>query len=249
MSTGTPSPVQPTPATPPAHRRARLVESVYGHSLFFYWWPVWAVGYVMALLTWIKHNPVTIGGQAYLVHPSPGLGVIYTFVFFVVIMLTNFTLRGMASAIAILVALLLVVVAAYFEWWETLLGWLGDLTIYMNMGFYVFFSTMILIVWIITVFFFDRLVWWKVVPGQLTQERLVGSGMKSYDTRGIVFEKIRQDLFRHWLLGLGSGDLKITLPGQRDEIYIPNVLFVDTKVRRIQALIATRIEVEAKPGV
>jgi hypothetical protein len=77
----------------------------------------------------------------------------------------------------------------------------------------------------------------------------VGSGMKSYDTRGIVFEKIRQDLFRHWLLGLGSGDLKITLPGQRDEIYIPNVLFVDSKVRRIQALIATRIELEAKPNV
>ena len=29
----------------------------------------------------------------------------------------------------------------------------------------------------------------------------------------MVFEKIRQDLFRHWILGLGSGDLRINTMG------------------------------------
>src|SRR5262245_30152030 len=35
--------------TPPAPREVRIVS----HSMLFYWWPVWAVGFLMALLTYI----------------------------------------------------------------------------------------------------------------------------------------------------------------------------------------------------
>src|SRR5438876_6921356 len=42
-----------TAATPPAaagsHAEQDLV--IYSHSPLFYWWPVWAVGFIMALLT------------------------------------------------------------------------------------------------------------------------------------------------------------------------------------------------------
>ena len=33
---------------------------VYSHSNFFYWWPVWAVGFVMTLLTWIDGSLMVI---------------------------------------------------------------------------------------------------------------------------------------------------------------------------------------------
>jgi hypothetical protein len=140
-------------------------------------------------------------------------------------------------------------VAAFFGWLDTLLGWLGDLNIYMNLGFYVFFSTLIFAVWAVTVFVLDRLTCWKVLPGQLIQQTLLSGASKSYDTRGIVFERVRQDLFRHWILGLGSGDLKIIIGGVRGEpVSVPNVLFVDSKVRAIQALIASQQVVAGTPS-
>jgi len=78
-----------------------------------------------------------------------------------------------------------------------------------------------------------------VTPGQLTHDAVIGGAQKSYDTRGMVFEKHRQDLFRHWVLGLGSGDIQISTTGARKEtIHIPNVLFVDAKVSEIQKMIA-----------
>jgi len=51
------------------------------------------------------------------------------------------------------------------------------------------------------------------------------------------------DLFRHWILGFGSGDLRIRAFGaQQDLIFIPNVLLVGSKVRRIEHMIAAKPE-------
>jgi hypothetical protein len=237
QNTAAPAP-QPVPVVIERPATAQPELTIYGHSNFIYWWPVWAVGYVMALLTYFSGNYVSIDGGQYLIHPSKNLGVIYTFVFFVSILMTNITLRGIYSAVAILVALVLVLLAAYYDWWGTLLDWLGRLNIYMNMGFYVFFSTLIFIVWALNLFVFDRMVYWKLTPGQLTHDFVIGGAAKSYDTRGMVFEKVRQDLFRHWILGLGSADLKIsTMGAHRETMTIPNVLFADAKVRKIQELI------------
>jgi hypothetical protein len=212
---------------------------IFGHSNFMYWWPVWVAGFILAALTYFANNQVDIAGRHYLIDPSRSLGLIFTVVLFLIILMTNVTLRGIYSAVAILAVLVLVLLAAYFDWWPYLLGWWQQLDIYMNMGFYVFFSTLIFIIWALNFFIFDRMTYWKLTPGQLTQEHVIGGAAKSYDTRGMVFEKVRQDLFRNWVLGLGSGDVKIsTLGAHRETMNIPNVLFVDAKVRRIQELIA-----------
>lgn len=47
---GTPGTPQPTSSTPAAPKELRLIS----HSSLFYWWPVWAVGFVLALLTYIQ---------------------------------------------------------------------------------------------------------------------------------------------------------------------------------------------------
>jgi hypothetical protein len=242
-----PAPVAPQPrmesepAPPPQQEEHSQELRIYSHSTFFYWWPVWLTGYIMALVTRIDGQLVPIGDSGIQVwmHRSKNLGVIFTLLFFLVILITNISLRGMASVVAILSFAFGVLLLAYFGWWEDVLNWMGVVSIYMNMGFYVFFSTLVLIVWAFSVFVYDRFSYWRVTPGQLTHDAVIGGAQKSYDTRGMVFEKHRQDLFRHWVLGLGSGDIQISTTGARREtVSISNVLFVDSKVSAIQKMIA-----------
>ena len=62
-------------------------------------------------------------------------------------------------------------------------------------------------------------------------------GEINHATTGLVLEKERSDLFRHVILGLGSGDLIIRPAGGKDAIHLPNVLFVGHKKRAAESLI------------
>ena len=116
------------------------------------------------------------------------------------------------------------------------------------MGFYLVFSTLLLGVWLAAFLVFDLLVFWSVRVGQLVEQRLAGGGSQSYDTNGLLFEKREQDYFRHFVLGLGAGQLQLTGKGLRDElIEIPNVLFVDRKVKTIDALISVKPDHTVEP--
>jgi hypothetical protein len=74
---------------------------VYSHSMLFYWWPVWAVGYLLALATRLGGEKVImhIGDQdvSVWIHPSGSLGVIFTFVLLLVLIMTNFAVRGVGG--------------------------------------------------------------------------------------------------------------------------------------------------------
>jgi hypothetical protein len=121
------------------------------------------------------------------------------------------------------------------------LGWIGELNIFLNQGAYFWFSTLLFITWALATYVFDRFTYWVIKPGQITREHFWGAGSESYDTENMVLEKRRNDLFRHWILGLGSGDLKIhTYGGRAEEIFIPNVLFVGFKIEAVQRLIAEK---------
>ena len=55
----------------------------------------------------------------------------------------------------------------------------------------------------------------------------------------MMLEKRQDDLFRHWLLGFGSGDMQVRTSGAtREQIDIGNVLFVSSKIAAMQRLIA-----------
>ena len=84
--------------TSPEHKGPRVVY-IYSHSNLFYWWPVWVAGYIMALLTYLHPMVVDIRGQEVMFHGSKNLGVIFTFTFFLVILITNVTLRGLSSLV------------------------------------------------------------------------------------------------------------------------------------------------------
>ena len=227
-------PEPPEPDKPEPHQLLRI----YSHSSLFFWWPVWVVGYLMAFLTYWHGRPDEAIGQEWF-HPSNNLGVIFFLVLFLVILITNFSVRGLASGIVIMGALLLTIVLAFIGWWDEVFSWFGHLKIHLTLGAYFWFSTLMCLAWTLTVFGLDRMSYWEFSPGQLTHKSLLGAGSQSYNAQGMGLEKHRDDLFRHWLLGLGSGDLVIRTSGaSRKEIDLLNVLFIGSKVEMVQRLIA-----------
>lgn len=216
---------------------------IYSHSSLFYWWPVWVFGFVMAGITWTQGEPVLLEGNRIQIYPNSNLGVTYVVILTLVLLITNVTVRGLASAIVILTIMLTTVLLAFYGLWDPILAWFGNLKIYLNTGAYFWLSTVVFVVWFLTVFVFDRLSYWSIKPGQITHQFIFGAASKTYDTENLVLEKYRDDLFRHWILGFGSGDLRFQpLGANREEIHVPNVLFIGSRMHAIKHLIATQPE-------
>jgi hypothetical protein len=236
-------PEQQAPPGPPKNERIEpLLEFCLINQLsLFYCWPVWAVGYLLDLLTYVEGHQETIGNVREWFATNSSLGVVFFLTLFLVILITNVTVRGLASGMVILSIVLVTVLLAYFGWWDTVLSWFGHLRIHMKLGAYLFFSTLMFAVWFMTDFLFHRMSYWLIKPGQISYVTVFGAGSKSYDTEGMTLEKYRGDVFRHWFLGLGSGDLHIQTTGAtRDRIDVPNVLFIGSKIATIQQGIAER---------
>jgi hypothetical protein len=268
---------------------------IISHSSLFYWWPVWLVGYVMAILTYANNTwlaivpPGTIAAKERTVElpGKPGqagnsekrdvlilakdknlvstvdepdapfspsqirmarsktFGVLYVIVLILVIFITNVPLRGLWSLLIIISILLLSIIFAQSGLWEELLNQVKLLAIHINMGGYLFISTAILGIWLVTFFFFDRQFYMIFTPGQVRVHLEIGAGETVYDTQGMVFQKQRSDLFRHWILGFGSGDLIVRPPGGVQHIDLPNVLSVGRRVREIEKKLAEKEVVAA----
>ena len=141
----------------------------------------------------------------------------------------------------ILVVVLTAVLLGWLQLFDDLVEIIPYLGMHMTLGFFLVTATGVFVMWALAFFVFDRMAFWRIRPGQMTFERWVGDAEKSYDTRGLLFEKKSEDYFKQLLLGLGMGDLSIVTSGARkEEIDIPNVVFVDAKVRAIQRLIAIK---------
>lgn len=214
---------------------------IYSQNRLFYWWPVWVTGYICALVTYLGGMKIeTVNLNEYF-HPSANPGIIWVMVLGIVLIFTNFSFRGAASLAIVIGIVLVSIIFALAGWWDAIFAGVTSLSIHMNMGFYLFSSTVVLALWAYAFFIHKRLNYYRVRPGQISRMRLVGEGEMNYDTRGAVLEKHREDIFRHWFLGLGSGDVTISTSGARsDEIHIKNVLFIDRKTKSIRKLIAVQ---------
>ena len=291
------------PPTPPATTPPPLLGpspelpneiTIVSHSNLFYWWPVWAVGFIMGILTYfggyvasivpgenaraipaaksdweVKEGDGFTKHEGILIIPKPGqkltekadqlprkldnpdvpeqphlriadhkmYGIIFAFVLLLVIVITNVPLRGMWSLLVILLVVLMVMIFYIAGLWKPILELVSRLDIRITMGGYFLISTILFIVWVVTFVFFDRQVYMTFTPGQLKVCTEIGGGEKVYDAVGMTMEKQRSDLFRHWILGLGSGDLIVRTSGaQAHQFDLPNVLFIGRKVARIEQM-------------
>ena len=178
--------------------------------------------------------------------PSPHLRVaannnywvIFAGTLLLIVMITNFTLRGLKSLIAIALLIVLALAFAQLGWWDDILWWLGGVDVRMNAGGYVAIALPLLLIWLFSTFVYDRYTYLVVTRGQVRIRREIGDGEIAVDTAGLSLEKRRDDLFRHWLVGLGSGDLNVQTGGPANLNFdLNNVLFVGWKLARIQDLI------------
>jgi hypothetical protein len=276
--------VPPAAYVPAEEREIRVVS----HSNLFYWWPVWLVGFIMAILTYIDGtrmvvvpsgsdavaNAVEIDSGAgkkyenrdvlvlpdkqYLPRTEPGdpksdpvspakyphmshkktYGVVYAIILLLVIVITNVPLRGMWSVVVLIVIFLVSIIFALAGWWEEIIRWLGLLDIRINAAGYLVVAIALFAIWLVTLVFFDQQVYMVFTSGQLKVRTEIGGGETAYDTQGMTIQKQRSDLFRHWILGLGSGDLIVNTSGaQAHHFDLPNVLFVGNKVQRIETML------------
>jgi hypothetical protein len=263
------------PARPPDPQNQEL--KVVSHSNLFYWWPVWAVGFLMAALTALQGDRLAIVPEGTGVRqvndrqfdllltrpPSDSLleaakaadreafplrvaadknfGVLFVVVLLLVIFITNIPLRGMWSVFVIAFILLLALILALARLWEPILESLGHVHIHITLAGYLVPSAVLFLAWLVVVFVFDARRYIVFTPGQIRAHQEVGGSEQVYDTTGMSFSKRRSDLFRHWVLGLGSGDLVLDTGGaQPRHLELPNVLFVGRKEQQIADLMKLR---------
>jgi hypothetical protein len=273
------------PATKPASDNRQI--TVVSHSTLFYWWPVWAIGFLLGLIsqfsgynmavvptdTKIVHGADVVGPtqegvetrykdrevlvlpeKTYLtqnprdpnspaqksLHISKGseFGVLFAIVLLLVIVITNVPLRGLWSFMVIFLVVALSIIFALAGWWDAILRTFSALDIRINEGGYIFISAFLFAIWLFTVLVFDKQIYMVFTPGQFKVCTEVGGGEQTYSTIGMTLEKQRSDLFRHWILGLGSGDLIVKTTGaQAHHFEMPNVLFIGRKMQRIEDMV------------
>jgi hypothetical protein len=172
-------------------------------------------------------------------HRTPG--GIFMLVLLMVIVITNIPLRGLWSLIIIIVLILGTIILAQSGVWDRIVRGGGQiLAVHINFGGYVFISTALFALWFINFFFFDRQIYMIFTPGQVRVHLEIGGGETAYDTTGMVFQKQRSDVFRHYILGFGSGDLIIRPGGGKEHIDMHNVLNVGRRVREIERALQER---------
>lgn len=237
---------QPPPPKPLEPERLQSLR-VYGHSNLFYWWIVWAYGFVCALLTYLDGRTVElIAGKHLYVHSQAWVGISFVAVLLVVTFFTNYRLKGSASFIAILSVALLAFVMYYLNLWEVVFRVLPTLLIYMNLAFYVSLSTVLLALWALAIFVLDGLTYWEFTPGQVTRRHTLVESSESYDAHGLHIDRVSDDILINkilglWFLGYGTADLKFTTSGAvRETFTIENVWRANLRDEQIRDLVVVR---------
>jgi len=170
-----------------------------------------------------------------------GYGVVFAFTILLVAFSTSFTFRGLASLV-VLIGLVAVVLALYvLGWWDPVLRYVGGLDVRMNAGGYLAVAVPLFVMWLFALFIYDHQTYLVFARGQIRLRAAIGDGETALDVSKVTLEKKRNDFFRHWLLGFGSGDIRVKTGGTDDREYeMENVLFVESKLKAVQDLIKER---------
>jgi hypothetical protein len=271
------NPTEPVPVSVVADKRPSQVV-VISHSPLFYWWPVWAVGFILAGLSyWQGYQMAFVpagtvadrgvqlkgyeGSRDVLVAPAgqslpaesdseelkqPRLrvaasnnpGIIWMMTLCIVVVVTHLQLRGVWSLVAIGLLGFVTILFAVLGLWDPILRSIRFLDIHLNAFGYLTISLILFVIWLFTFFVLDRMNYMVFTRGRLRVRKVIGEGEKVYDTRGMVFQRHRDDLFRHWLLGLGTADLTVFTSGATSQqIDMPNVFGIGHKLGLINTML------------
>nr|MCU0704522.1 hypothetical protein [Fimbriiglobus sp.] len=169
---------------------------------------------------------------------SSALGMVWAFVLTLVLVVTHIRLRGLWSVLVIVVMIFTSILFAVLGWWEPIIHTVGLLDIRMNAFGYLSISLVLFVIWVLTYYVYDRYAYMIFTPGQLRVRDEIGAGETAYDVRGMIVEKHRDDLFRHWLLGFGTGDLTVRVGGAGGPKFeMHNVTRINHKLHLVQQML------------
>jgi hypothetical protein len=179
---------------------------------------------------------------------SPYLGTWFFVTLLVVFTSCNVPLRGLWEWIAVLAIALAIALLGLYGWWPVVVEWFNLVHIQINLAGYLFLSAWMFAIWAVTIFYFDRRTYVILSAGQVRVCQEIGQGEKIYDATNLTLHLQPNVLFRHRVLGLfGAGDLVIRTGGPHAEVLEwPNVLFVRSRLRRIEHLLQSRDVVPEK---
>jgi hypothetical protein len=268
---------QPIPVSVvPDDRPTEVV--VISHSPLYYWWPVWAVGFLMAAVSYLQglqvafvppgtlaERSVQIAGQDgprdVLIAPAgqslpaatdpdelkqPQLrmaksnnpGIIWAMTLLLVIVVTHVKMRGVWSLVVATLIGFTTVLLAVLGLWDPILRALQLFDIHMNAFGYLTISLFLFVIWLVMFLAFDRLKYMIFTRNRLRVRKAIGEGEKIFDMRGMVFQRHRDDIFRHWLLGFGTADLTVFTSGANaQQIEMPNVFGISRKLTLIHTML------------
>ncbi|HKB01597.1 MAG TPA: hypothetical protein VKD90_05225 [Gemmataceae bacterium] len=251
---------------------------IIAHSPLFYWWPVWAVGFLMAGLSYWQDQrmafvpPGTVaergarvegieGPRDVLIAPAgrplPGAsdseelqqprmrmaesnnpGVIWAITLCLVVAVTHVKLRGVWSLVAVLFILFSTVLLAVLRLWDPIFRWIGFLDIHLNAFGFFSISLFLFVMWLLMFVVFDRLTYMIFTRGRLRVRKFIGEGELVFDMRGMTFQRHRDDMFRHWMLGFGTADLTVFTSGANSQqLEMPNVMNIGRKLSLINTML------------
>jgi len=199
------------------------------------------------------------------------LGFAFIIVMGLVLLHSGVLMRGyvsyLSALVGVIVLLMIPLIEAYFPG-IGLWGWIKYMVydvfhIYISMQGYLFLGTLFLLVWLFSLLVYDRRTYIMVTPGQFCVRQEIGQGEVIYDVTLMMFERKRDDFFRHKILGLGfldyfrrylklgfltsgTGDLVFRLSGAQGQVFEwPNVWDVERKLKTLRHTLAER---EVVPG-
>jgi hypothetical protein len=165
------------------------------------------------------------------------LGAIFLIGLVVTIFITNVPLRGLWSFVGIMVVLVLGLLISLFRAWDTVFDKLAGLHIYINMAGYLLVGISVFVLWALATFIFDQRTYVIFAPGQIKVCEHIGASVNTFSSSKVQLEKQRDDLFRHYILGFGSGDLVLHVEGK--DILMPNILGIGWRLKSVEDMLRT----------
>lgn len=164
------------------------------------------------------------------------LGVIFAMTLIVVAIVSTLLLRGLVSVIVLLAMIATIVTLALLGLWDDIFAFFGGLDIRMNAAGYLFIGVPLFLLWAFVFFVQDRMHHITFDEGQIRYVMQVGDSEMVIPSDGVIVEKRRSDVFRHWLFGLGTGDLVLRLPNGH-EIEMPNIVNANRRMVLIDEML------------
>ena len=165
-------------------------------------------------------------------------GLIFALTVLLTALVSSLTLRGLVSIIAIVTIVVVVLALALLGLWDRVFAFFGGLDIRMNAAGYLFIGVPLLLMWLAVVLVYDRQSYVIFDEGQIRYVREVGENEIVIPSDRTLVEKKRSDVFRHWLVGFGTGDLIIrTGGGNGQSIELENVVNIGRKLTVINYML------------